>query len=103
MVKILVKLAVEEPGENWRNVKFRWSKYNEAVPGWVLPMNWALKNVEGPNPEVPEQGPRRHGWPTVTYTSNGPGCRPSKEARRRLRTKVFAGMKRNWLIHLICQ
>jgi hypothetical protein len=37
MAKTLIALAVVEPGENWVNESFRWSKYDEPIPGWVLP------------------------------------------------------------------
>ena len=35
MVKILVKLASAEPGDNWLNVSYRWAKYDEPVPGMI--------------------------------------------------------------------
>ena len=34
--KILITLAVAEPGENWEQAEYRWGKYDEPVPGrWV--------------------------------------------------------------------
>lgn len=35
--KILVTLAMTEPGDNWENQAYRWSKFDEIVPGWELP------------------------------------------------------------------
>lgn len=32
-VKILVTLAIAEPGDNWEQVSYRWGKYDEPVPG----------------------------------------------------------------------
>ena len=44
--KIFIKLAIEEPGENWENVEYRWSKYDPAVPGWSLPQTWTTADEE---------------------------------------------------------
>ena len=41
MCKILISLAIAEPGDNWVNGgEYRWSKYDEPVPGWILPAPW---------------------------------------------------------------
>ena len=83
--KILVRLAQEEPGDNWVDPTYRWAKYDLPVPGWVLPGPWAQ-----PDPD----GPRTHGWLCLTYSSTAPGCQPNMNARRRLRGKVLAGLKK---------
>ena len=45
MCKILVLLEAHEPGDNWvGGGEFRWSKYDEPVPGWMLPAKWAAKD-----------------------------------------------------------
>jgi hypothetical protein len=36
VAKILIGLALQEPGENWIHQGFRWSRMTEAVPGWEL-------------------------------------------------------------------
>ena len=38
--KILISLAITEPGNNWVNAEYRWGKYDEPVPGWELPLSW---------------------------------------------------------------
>ena len=39
--KIIIRLAVEEPGENWLDESYRWSGWDDPVPGWQLPAQWA--------------------------------------------------------------
>ena len=92
MTKILVLLGAHEPGDNWIDGgEFRWSKYDEPVPGWVLPAPWAAKDeTEGGKKEC---GPRRDGWVRIKYTSTGPGCAPDMNARRHLRRKTLSGLK----------
>ena len=42
MAKILIQLSINEPGNNWKNDgEYRWSKYDDPVPGWILPSPWA--------------------------------------------------------------
>lgn len=36
---MLVKLAVEEPGENWQRETYGWSR-EEDIPGWELNVGW---------------------------------------------------------------
>ena len=82
--KALIRLAQEEPGDNWVNATYRyihiyyyklftferfiynymilfifmirWAKYDSPVPGWLLPMQWTL-----PDDDDDDNGPRRHG------------------------------------------
>merc|ERR1711939_868411 len=56
--KIMIKLAVEEPGENWERQEYRWSKYDPCVPGWTLPALWATSDDDCGG----DGGPRRFGW-----------------------------------------
>ena len=92
MVKILVLLGAHEPGDNWVDGgEFRWSKYDDPVPGWVLPAPWATKDeFDGGTKGA---GPRRDGWVCIDYTSTGPGCAPDMNARRHLRRKTLSGLK----------
>jgi Ca2+-binding EF-hand superfamily protein/Leucine-rich repeat (LRR) protein len=90
MSRHLIRLAQEEPGDNWDGATYRWAKYDLPVPGWVLPATWLLP--DGTN--IPPDGPRTHGWLCVTYTSTGPGCQPNHNARRRMRAKLLTGLKK---------
>ncbi|GMI44136.1 hypothetical protein TrCOL_g3436 [Triparma columacea] len=38
--KALLHLAVVEPGENWLEETFAWSRFDKAIPGWELPRTW---------------------------------------------------------------
>jgi hypothetical protein len=89
MAKILIAFAVAEPGENWIGGTFRWSKFDEIVPGWVLPQKWAIEDKRDG-----ESGPPTHGWLTVTYTSYGKDCMANMAARKQLRKRTLVGMKR---------
>ena len=95
MAKILVRLACDEPGENWVNEEYRWSKYDDPVPGWMLPVGWTLNDSGNPQSDVPETGMRRHGWLKLTYTSTGKDCAPNMATRKRLRKYLFAGLKKS--------
>ncbi len=90
MCKILIALAVAEPGENWVDEHYRWAKYDDAVPGWVLPATWAMDDSENNN----DGGPRRHGWISLRYRSEGFGCAPVWEVRKTLRRRFLVGLKR---------
>jgi hypothetical protein len=87
--KILVALAIAEPGENWENYSYRWGKYDEPVPGWTLPGIWAAADDGGDR-----GGPRNHGWLVLTYRSYGQGCMPVMSVRKNLRKRLLAGMKK---------
>jgi hypothetical protein len=39
IAKMLVRLSIDEPGENWQGESFGWSK-EENIPGWELNMSW---------------------------------------------------------------
>lgn len=86
--KILVSLAVSEPGENWEQVEYRWGKYDEPVPGWSLPGTWTWADDGGLH-----GGPRNHGWLQLYYRSVGNGCFPIMSLRKYLRKRTLAGMK----------
>ena len=44
--KVMIRLALDEPGDNWVNAEYRWSKYDPAVPGWMLPSTWTVPDEE---------------------------------------------------------
>ncbi len=87
--KILVTLAINEPGENWDGQEYRWAKYDEPVPGWTLPATWCANDDGGVT-----GGPRTHGWLRLTYRSKGQGCFPVIAVRKYLRKRTLAGMKK---------
>ena len=35
LCKLLVKLGIEEPGENWQNETYKWIKDSDPIPGWT--------------------------------------------------------------------
>lgn len=86
-VKILIQLAMVEPGDNWVDQMYRWSRFDEHVAGWELPQTWTSPDDGGIG------GPRNFGWLQLTYSSTGPGCQPSINCRRGLRKKLLAGLK----------
>lgn len=87
--KILIALAIAEPGDNWENSRYRWGKYDDPVPGWTLPAAWCNPDDGGNN-----GGPRTHGILELSYRSHGNGCMPVISVRKNLRKKTFVGMKR---------
>jgi hypothetical protein len=94
--KILVKLAVDEPGNNLPEQSYRWTRYDDPIPAWELPMTWTLpdnKNWNG-ELELDTNGPRRHGWVIFTYTSLADGCAPMISTRKDLRKRCLVGMKK---------
>lgn len=93
--KILILLSINEPGDNWENDgEYRWSKYDDPVPGWILPAPWAQKDeFDDPSIRTRDAGPRRYGWLRCTYTSTAPGCEANMTLRRTLRRRTLAGLK----------
>ena len=92
MCKILVHLSITEPGENWVDGgEYRWSKYDDPVPGWVFPAKWAAKDESDGGSR--DNGPRRDGWVRLTYTSTAEGCKADMALRRHLRRKTLSGLK----------
>ncbi len=86
MCKVLVKLAVEEPGANWAEEGYRWSIKDPYVPGWELPLDWSSDDKNG------EGGPRRFGRLRLRYTSDkSKGCDPKWSVRRALMKKFLCG------------
>ena len=84
MCKILVKLAVEEPGTNWMDEAYRWSIFDVPVPGWELPISWSTEDYELNG----EGGPRRFGRLQLKYTSDPKlGCDPQWEYFFRVRAR----------------
>jgi hypothetical protein len=92
--KILVQLAINEPGENWVDASYSWSRYDDHVPGWELPQSWTDPDDEGTDFRQ-DSGPRRYGWLVVTYRSVGFGCQAIIPVRKALRKRCLVGLKRS--------
>mmetsp|Transcript_5234 Transcript_5234/g.11448 ORF Transcript_5234/g.11448 Transcript_5234/m.11448 type:complete len:1188 (+) Transcript_5234:1048-4611(+) len=88
-VKILVCLAVAEPGDNWEQTEYRWGRYDDPVPGWSLPVTWTYRDDGGRT-----GGPRDYGWLRLLYRSHGNGCFPILSLRKYLRKRTLGGMKK---------
>ncbi|CAM9323480.1 unnamed protein product [Ectocarpus fasciculatus] len=67
MAKILVRLAITEPGENWLDETYTRSPEIGALYGWELPLDWTQ-----------DAGPRNVGILTLWYSSSPRrGCAPN--------------------------
>ena len=92
--KILISLSINEPGDNWVDGgEYRWSKYDDPVPGWILPAPWATRDEFDEPKGKYDAGPRRYGWLRCTYTSTDAGCESNMPLRRTLRRKTLSGLK----------
>lgn len=81
VAKALVRLAIDEPGENWQNETFGWSR-EEKIPGWELNYSW-LK--DGGFPEK--------GYLSLEYYSGADkGCGPVWPTRRELAAYTLCGL-----------
>lgn len=90
MCRAIVRLAIDQPGENLKYWEYRWSKYDSAVPGWTLPMNWVTPDEDNGG----DGGPRRFGWTCLEYYSSGLHLPGVKRACYMLRLKFHAGCPR---------
>jgi hypothetical protein len=83
IARMLVVLAIVEPGENWTDESFQWNISGEAIPGWELPKTW-----------LNEEGFPDHGRLQLTYHSElEMGCAPVWNARRLLMKNVLLGYR----------
>ena len=86
MAKVLVALAVAEPGENWKDERYKRDSTKEWIPGWELPKEWET--------EVPGDsatGVRKFGLLEVTYAGT-----PVPKARRELMPRFLCGRPREF-------
>ena len=92
MTEMLSILAVEEPGENWLDEEYRWSSYDDPVPGWTLPNSWTGRVVDTDN--AGNCGPRDFGRLFLEYTSEPQyDCAPVWSIREGLKNRVLCGTK----------
>lgn len=90
VAKALVRLAIDEPGENWQRETFGWSR-EELIPGWELNMSW-LK--DGGFPEK--------GYLCLEYYSGADkGCGPVWPTRRELASGTLCGLPENEVDEII--
>ncbi|DAZ98472.1 TPA: hypothetical protein N0F65_004909 [Lagenidium giganteum] len=81
VAKTLVRMAIDEPGENWQRETFGWTR-DELIPGWELNLSW-LK--EGGFPEK--------GYLCLEYYSGADkGCGPVWPTRRELATSTLCAL-----------
>eukprot|EP00633_Aureoumbra_lagunensis_P004793 CAMPEP_0197317694 /NCGR_PEP_ID=MMETSP0891-20130614/48124_1 /TAXON_ID=44058 ORGANISM="Aureoumbra lagunensis, Strain CCMP1510" /NCGR_SAMPLE_ID=MMETSP0891 /ASSEMBLY_ACC=CAM_ASM_000534 /LENGTH=109 /DNA_ID=CAMNT_0042807805 /DNA_START=183 /DNA_END=512 /DNA_ORIENTATION=- len=80
MASILVKYAIQEPGVNWVDEKFRRKESMPYSSGWQLPIEWADKIIQ-------------YGILELSYSSTGRGCKPDHTFRRTLYPLFLCGRK----------
>ncbi|KAG6574515.1 Leucine-rich repeat-containing protein 74 [Phytophthora cinnamomi] len=87
MTKVLVDLAIGEPGENWLNQSFTLVQGEPGIPGWKLPARWEKEdNKEG--------GVNRAGFLGLEYYSGQDrGCAPVLSLRKTLMKRVLCGTR----------
>ncbi|KAG9399729.1 NLR, CARD domain-containing protein 3 [Aphanomyces cochlioides] len=79
VTKVLVQLALDEPGENWQNATFGWDR-DSPMPGWVLNMSWLTPG------NFPVKGYLRLEY----YSGADKGCSPVWPTRRASAQNVLA-------------
>jgi hypothetical protein len=81
VAKIAVVLSVIEPGINFENVRFRWDKFVDPIPGWEVSQFW-----------LTEDGMAKKGVFNFTfYSGEGrflKGCEPHIPMRRAMLSMV---------------
>lgn len=92
MTKILVALAIAEPGENWVNQSFSAVRGEPGIPGWKLPVRWEKEDRPGKDDD--DGGVNRSGFLALEYDA-GPerGCAPVLSARRALMARTLCGTR----------
>ncbi|KAL3671956.1 hypothetical protein V7S43_002623 [Phytophthora oleae] len=87
LTKVLVDLAIGEPGENWLNQSFTLVQGEPGIPGWKLPSRWEKEdNKEG--------GVNRAGFLELEYYSGQDrGCAPVLSLRKTLMKRVLCGTR----------
>ncbi|ETV91184.1 hypothetical protein, variant [Aphanomyces invadans] len=79
VTKMLVQLAMDEPGENWQGATFGWDR-ESPMPGWVLNMSWLAPG------NFPQKGYLRVEY----YSGADKGCSPVWASRRATAQNVLA-------------
>jgi hypothetical protein len=93
MTKLLVELAIAEPGENWINQRFSAAKGEPGIPGWKLPVRWE-KEDDGSKDGKDGGGVNRTGYLEMEYYSGQDrGCAPVPAFRKTLLNRTLCGTK----------
>lgn len=94
MTKILVALAIAEPGENWINQSFSPSRSDPPLPGWKLPVRWEKEDSAGGDDSKDGGGVNRSGFLSLEYYAGQErGCGPVMAARRALLARTLCGTR----------
>ncbi|CAM9229407.1 unnamed protein product [Laminaria digitata] len=87
MAKILIRLAMMEPGENWIDETYERKIELGPLPGWELPLDWTTPDITS---DKKEGGPRRFGILTLWYASTPRlGCMPNLGVRQDLAKRTL--------------
>lgn len=87
MAKMLVRLAMMEPGENWLEETFQRNSQSPLIPGWELPLDWTTPDVSA---EKKDGGPPTQGFLTLWYSSSPRrGCAPNLLVRQDLEDRTL--------------
>ena len=79
MANMLVRLAIDEPGENWCNQTYQRQLFLPPIPGWQLSESFI-------------QDTPREGLLCLEYYSGADqGCAPAWESRRELMSRFLVG------------
>ena len=70
LAKILIKLAVGEPGENWQKQAYRWMKSDDDVWGWRLPIAGTTSWTTEDSHNNGQGGPWRFGVLRLEFTTD---------------------------------
>lgn len=91
LVRVIAKLAVEEPGEHFPKMECRWTQTSDPIPGWSLPVTWMYN--EG-DESAGTGGVREQGALLVEFVTDARrGCVPDWKFRKSLNTRFFCGRK----------
>ena len=90
LIKSLVRLAVDEPGDNLLRQTCRWNLFSDIIPGWTLPLSW-MYDHGAPEAQGVSGGVREIGHVMVEYTSVGKGCLPMWKTRKELMSRFHSG------------
>ncbi|KAF0708757.1 hypothetical protein AaE_013100 [Aphanomyces astaci] len=89
VTKVLVQLAMDEPGENWQGATFGWDR-DSPMPGWVLNMSWLTPG------NFPQKGYLRVEY----YSGADKGCSPVWASRHTSAQNVLAELPKQFDVFL---
>ncbi|CAM9374928.1 unnamed protein product, partial [Discosporangium mesarthrocarpum] len=102
--KVLIRLAVEEPGDNWVGETYTHRRGVMRVWGWRLPDTWTKGGFDAGGEgdgagrvggDINSVGPRKSGLLCLRYTTDPEvGCEARWDVRRALQSRTLAGAPR---------